>query len=84
MVMLHLTDIILYFAVLTLIGTTCGAFYRLFLSPIAHIPGPKLAAVTFWYEFFYEVIRPGQFVFKIKELHKQYGEHPTGYLIFVT
>ena len=27
----------------------------LYLSPIAHIPGPKLAALSFWYEFYYDV-----------------------------
>ena len=50
-----------------------NAFYRLFLHPLSPIPGPKLAALTYWYEFYYDVIKPGQYVFKIKDLHKQYG-----------
>jgi hypothetical protein len=38
----------------------CGIYllgltvYRLFLSPVAHIPGPFLAKVTYWYEFYYD------------------------------
>ncbi|KAL9003590.1 MAG: hypothetical protein Q9188_003556 [Gyalolechia gomerana] len=49
------------------------AIYRLYFHPLAHIPGPKLAALTSWYEFYYDVVRPGRYVFKIRELHKQYG-----------
>ncbi|KAE9363333.1 cytochrome P450 [Stipitochalara longipes BDJ] len=48
-------------------------FYRLFLHPLARFPGPKLAAITLWYEGFYDVIRNGQYTFKIAELHKKYG-----------
>jgi hypothetical protein len=47
---------------------------RLFLSPLAKFPGPKLAALTRWYEFYYEVVLRGQFTFHISELHKKYGE----------
>ncbi|PVI02270.1 putative P450 monooxygenase [Periconia macrospinosa] len=47
--------------------------YRLYFSPIAKFPGPKLAALTFWYEFYHDVVRGGQYVFKIDELHEQYG-----------
>lgn len=47
--------------------------YRLFLSPIANIPGPKLTAVTGWCETYHDVYRGGKFIFKIEEWHQQYG-----------
>lgn len=50
-----------------------GVFWRLYLCPIAHIPGPRLAAVTRLYEVYYDLVLVGQFTFKIGELHKQYG-----------
>lgn len=57
-----------------------GAIYRLYLSPLAKFPGPKLAALTLWYEFYFDVILRGQFTFHIQELHKRYGTEPdTGY-----
>jgi hypothetical protein len=46
---------------------------RLFFSPISHFPGPKLAAISFWYQFYYDVVQGGQYVWKIRELHNQYG-----------
>ncbi|KAF5973498.1 trichodiene oxygenase [Fusarium bulbicola] len=52
---------------------TCTIIYRLYLSPLAKIPGPKLAALTFFYEFYYDVIKRGKFLWKIQELHRQYG-----------
>lgn len=50
-----------------------GIYQRLFSSPIAHIPGPKLAALTFWFEFYYDVVQKGRYEWKIKQLHEQYG-----------
>jgi len=50
-----------------------GAIWRLYLSPLAQVPGPRLAALTWWYEFYYDIVLGGQYVFKIIELHKQYG-----------
>lgn len=46
---------------------------RLFFHPISHIPGPRLAALTWWYEFYYDVVLPGKYIFKIQELHREYG-----------
>jgi hypothetical protein len=39
------------------------AIHRLWLSPIAKFPGPKLAALTKWYEFYYEVIKMANSLF---------------------
>ena len=83
-----------------------GAIYRLFYSPISHIPGPKIAALTFWYvvyfklptnfpflpralyiyckkrdicihhiryEFYYDVVLRGQYIFHLRTLHARYG-----------
>lgn len=55
------------------IYVTAVVWYRLQLHPLSHIPGPKLAAMTWLYEIYHDMILPGQYVFKIQELHKQYG-----------
>jgi hypothetical protein len=49
------------------------ATYRLFFSRLSGLPGPKLAALTYWYECYYDVFQPAQYVFRINELHKAYG-----------
>jgi hypothetical protein len=48
-------------------------FYRLFLHPLAQFPGPRLAAISRWYEGYFDVILGGQYTSKIAELHKTYG-----------
>jgi hypothetical protein len=52
------------------------AVYRLFFHPLTKFPGSKLAAVTRYYEVYYDVILNGQYSFKIGELHKKYGYFP--------
>jgi len=47
--------------------------YRLYLHPLANFPGPKLAGLTLWYEWYYDVYHPGRYLWKMVELHKEYG-----------
>ena len=47
--------------------------YRLFFSPIARFPGPKLAAATDIYEFYYNWWCQGKYVFEIEKMHQKYG-----------
>lgn len=60
-------------AILILLYPIGLAVYRLYFSPIAKFPGPKLAALTFWYEFYYDVINQGRYTWQIGRLHDEYG-----------
>jgi hypothetical protein len=50
-----------------------SAIWGLHLSPIARFPGPKLAALTQWYEMYYDIVKGGIYVWKIGEHHEEYG-----------
>jgi hypothetical protein len=56
-----------------LLWALTGALYRLFFSPIAAIPGPTLAAITQWYETYYDVCLNGKFTLHLEKLHAKYG-----------
>lgn len=47
--------------------------YRLFFHPLALFPGPKIAAISRWYEAYYDVALKGQYTRKIEDLHRSYG-----------
>ncbi|KAI0143997.1 cytochrome P450 [Hypoxylon sp. NC0597] len=47
--------------------------YRLYLSPLAKIPGPKLAALTTWYNAYYDLWQRGQYIWVVEEMHRKYG-----------
>ena len=64
--------------ILSLVGVftyvVYGAIWRLYWSPLAHFPGPKIAALTFWNEFYYDVVLGGKYEWKITDYHRRYGE----------
>lgn len=53
---------------------TIGLFiYRLTFDPLAKFPGPKIAAMTSWYEFYYDWWYDGRYLFEIEKMHQEYG-----------
>ena len=47
--------------------------YRLCTHPLATFPGPKFAAATFLYEFYYDIVKRGMFIWEIERMHEKYG-----------
>ncbi|KAB5560262.1 cytochrome P450 CYP542B3 [Coniochaeta sp. 2T2.1] len=69
---LSLSHLYILLATLTLY-TLSLAIYRLYLSPLSSIPGPPLAAATWLYEFYFDIVLGGQYTARIIRLHRRYG-----------
>nr|AVM39104.1 putative cytochrome P450 oxygenase [Trichoderma taxi] len=51
----------------------CQCFYNIYLHPLRKIPGPKLAVIGPYLEFYHEVLRDGQYLWEIEKMHEKYG-----------
>ncbi|KAF9077842.1 cytochrome P450 [Rhodocollybia butyracea] len=49
------------------------AIYRLFFHPLHRYPGPILAALTDWYEVYYDIVKGGGLLAKYEQLHQLHG-----------
>jgi hypothetical protein len=49
--------------------------YRLYFHPLAHIPGPQLAALTYLYEAYFDILKTpgGQYIYHLDILHAIHG-----------
>ena len=73
---LSLSTSLLLIPVTAMIYAFLLAVYRLYFHPLAQFPGPKVAAASYWYDFYYDVVKgpyQGQGVYEVERLHKIYG-----------
>ncbi|EEQ34237.1 benzoate 4-monooxygenase cytochrome P450 [Microsporum canis CBS 113480] len=47
--------------------------YRLYFHPLSKFPGPKIAAIGRFYEFYFNVIKGGMYIWEIQRMHEKYG-----------
>jgi len=47
--------------------------YNLYFHPLCKIPGPRVAAVSSFYDFWYDVIKGGTYLWEIRKMHEIYG-----------
>jgi hypothetical protein len=52
----------------------CTVIARLYFHPLKNIPGPRIAAVTSWYEFYYDVVGGETYIKKVSQLHQYYSK----------
>ena len=67
------SDFVMIILALSVITAAALVLHRLLLSPLSSIPGPKFAAATRWYEFYYDCVLPGKFFLEIERMHTSYG-----------
>jgi len=73
---------LLIIGVISLLYLVYGILFRLYLSPLAKIPGPRLAALTGAYKNYYDLIQKGRLPWKIEELHQLYGKRGDTSIVF--
>lgn len=65
--------LVLVLVLLVLYGVALGVT-RVYFNTLSKFPGPRLAAATLWYEFYYDVVKRGKFAWEIKRMHEIYGK----------
>ncbi|KAL4936092.1 hypothetical protein BDV06DRAFT_216933 [Aspergillus oleicola] len=57
-----------------LVGALWVVCQRLYWHPLRKIPGPLLAGLTGWWEFYFDVIEDGTLVKRLPQLHREYSK----------
>jgi hypothetical protein len=60
-------------ALLLMASKLLQCLYRVTVHPLAKFPGPVLAKLTYYYEFYFDGIKKGQYNAEIRRLHEIYG-----------
>ena len=68
-----LTHKLVVTGILLLLSVLGYGIYQLYFSPLAKFPGPRIAALTTWYNAYHDLVRGGQYVWVVEDMHRKYG-----------
>ncbi|RJE21131.1 Cytochrome P450 [Aspergillus sclerotialis] len=68
-----MAGLVIYGIGAVIIWLALRSIYRLYFHPLSKFPGAKLAAITSGYEFYYNVIKSGSYIWEVDRMHKVYG-----------
>ncbi len=71
------------FVTLSVVYAVFKGVYNLYFHPLRKIPGPKMAALCSWYDFYFDIVRGGEYLWKIEKMHEEYGIESKPILITV-
>ena len=69
----YIAALLLYFFVGLVTWVTGVVGYRAFFHPLAKVPGPPAAALTYLYIFYFNVGKTSRLYAQIEKLHERYG-----------
>ena len=71
------STIVWSFVTVSVIYVVLRCVYNLYFHPLRKIPGPKMAAMCSWYDFYFDIIKGGTYLWQIKKMHDEYGTKST-------
>ena len=66
-------EALIYVIVTSLLAVLIIGVRRIYFHPLSKFPGPRIAALTTWYGFYFDVIKGGIGIQRWPDLHKKYG-----------
>lgn len=57
--------------------------YNLYFHPLCKFPGPKLAAIGSFLDFYYDVVKDGTYLWEIEKMHRKYGKEEVFLPVFL-
>jgi hypothetical protein len=71
------TDTFQYSLYAVVLAAILYAFFKatcnIYFHPLSKFPGSKMAVCSSLYEFYYDVMRRGMFMWEIEKMHERYG-----------
>jgi hypothetical protein len=67
------STIVWSFVTVSVIYVILRCVYNLYFHPLRKIPGPKMAAMCSWYDFYSDIIKGGTYLWQVKKMHDEYG-----------